>query len=130
MDGVANHVMAHRWTAASGEARLRVYEAAFAVRQIEVGRTSLFSLMFGATLITFGVAMVQSARYLSWLGGLGLLGGLGTVALGLEQASHGFPDLALTIFMVVGPADLIWAIATGIFVWRLASRFAGDTEAA
>ena len=130
VDGVSNHVMAHRWAAASGQARVLAYEAAFAVRQIEVGLTSLFSLVFGSTLTVFGLAMLLSTRYPSWLGGIGLLGGLGTVSVGLEQASNGFSVLALTIFMVVGPVDLIWAIITGILMWRLAPQLAGDSDAA
>ena len=49
-------------------------EAAFAVRQIEVGLTSPFSLLFGSTLTVFGLAMLLSTRYPAWLGGIGLLG--------------------------------------------------------
>ena len=117
--------MAHRWADARGEGRALAYEAAFAVRQIEVGLTSLFSLLFGSTLIVFGLAMLLSTRYPAWLGGIGLLAGLGTVAVGLEQASNGFSDLALTIFMAVGPVDLICAVATGIRMRRLAPQLAG-----
>ena len=128
VDGVSNHVMAHRWAAATGETRVLVYEAAFAVRQIEVGVTSLFSLSFGSTLSVFGLAMLLSTRYPTWLGGIGLLRGLGTVAVGLEQASNGFSDLALTIFMVVGAVDLIWVIVTGILMWRLAPQLVGNSD--
>ena len=128
VDGVSNHVMAHRWAAATGDARALAYEAALAVRQIEVGLTSLFSLLFGSTLTVFGLAMLLSTRYPTWLGGIGLLGGLGTVAVGLEQASNGFSDLALTIFMVVGAVDLIWVIVTSILMWRLAPQFVGNSD--
>lgn len=127
VDGVANHVMAHRWAVAGGEARVLGYEAAFAVRQIEVGLTSLFGLVFGSTLIVFGLAMLLSIRYPAWLGGTGLLGGLGTLAIGLEQAFNGFSDLALTLFMVVGPIDLIYANVTGILLLRLVPQLTGDT---
>ncbi|WP_157033671.1 hypothetical protein [Belnapia moabensis] len=37
VDGVALKAMVDRWVAADGEARLAAYEAAFAVRQIEIG---------------------------------------------------------------------------------------------
>ena len=130
VDGVSNHVMAHRWAAAIGEARGLAYEAAFAVREIEVGLTSLFSLLFGSTLVVFALAMLLSTRYPTWLGGIGLLGGLGTIMVGLEQASNSFSDLAVTVFMVVGPVDLIWAIATGILMWRLAPQLARDSNTA
>ena len=130
VDGVSNHVMEHRLAAATGDARALAYEAAFAVRQIEVGLTSFFSLLFGSTLTVVGLAMVLSTRYPTWLGWVGLLGGLGTVAVGLEQAYHAFSELALNLFMVVGTVDLIWATLTGILMWRLAPQLVRDSDAA
>jgi hypothetical protein len=128
VDGVSNHVMVHRLAAASVETRPLVFEAAFAVRQIEVGLTSYFSLVFGVTLGIFGLAMLFSSRYPSWLAIGGLLAGLGTMLIGMEQAAHGFSDLALNLFMVVGLVDLAWVALGGVFMWRLGTRLsaAGD----
>ncbi len=128
VDGVANHVADHRWAAATGEARALAFQAAFAVRQIEVALTSVFTLSLGCTLLVFGLAMLFSGRYPSWLGAIGMLGGLATAAIGLEQASHGFSGLALDLFMVVGPADLLWVCLTGVLMWRLARRLASDGD--
>src|SRR3712207_1017333 len=122
VDGVANHVADHRWAAATGEARAPAFQAAFAVRQIEVALTSVFTLSLGCTLLVFGLAMLFSGRYPSWLGAIGMLGGLATAAIGLEQASHGFSGLALDLFMVVGPADLLWVCLTDVLMWRLARQ--------
>jgi hypothetical protein len=130
VDGVANHVMVHRWAAASEDGRALVYEAAFAVRQIEVGLTSLFSLVLGATLIVFSLAMLLSARYPTWLGAIGVLGGLGTIAAGFEQAYNGFSALALNVSMAASCVDLIWIIFSGFLMWRLAPRLAGDSDIA
>jgi hypothetical protein len=120
VDGVSNHAADLRWAAATGETRVRAFEAAFAVRQIEVALTSVFTLSLGFTLSVFGLAMLFSRRYPAWLGVIGGLGGLATVAIGLEQASGGFSALALNLFMVVGPIDLLWVIVTGVLMWRLA----------
>jgi len=90
VDSVALKTMVNRWAAATGEARVLAFEAAFAVRQIESGLSSLLSLVSGFTLTAFGVAIALSARYPAWLGLTGLLGGLGTVAAGVAQASTGF----------------------------------------
>ena len=130
VDGVSNHAVDLRWAAATGEARMRAFEAAFAVRQIEVALTSVFTLSLGFTLCVFGLAMLFSRRYPAWLGVTGILGGLATVAIGLEQASNGFSSLALNLFMVVGPVDLMWICVTGVLMWRLAPRLAGDGDAA
>ena len=125
VDGVANHVVDHRWAAATGAAHMRAFEAAFAVRQIEVALTSVFTLSLGSTLCVFALAMLFSRRYPAWLGATGILGGLATVAIGLEQASGGFSPLSLNLFMVVGPVDLAWVCITGVLMWRLAPRLAG-----
>ena len=90
VDGVALRMMVTRWAQASDDARARAFEGAFAVRQIEIGMASLLSLLFGLTLSVFGVAMLRSQRFPGWLGALGLLGGLATVAGGVAQAYTGF----------------------------------------
>jgi hypothetical protein len=129
VDGVPLKVMMDRWAAASGDARALAYEAAFAVRQIEIGLASLLSLVSGLTLTVFGAAILLSARYPTWLGGIGLLGGLGTVAAGTAQASTGFSGLAMTLSMLASSALLFWAVVAGILMWRLAGQLAGDSDA-
>jgi hypothetical protein len=130
VDGVALKAMVDRWVAATGESRVLAFEAAFAVRQIEIGLASLLSLVSGFTLSVFGVAILYSTRYPTWLGGIGLLGGLGTVAAGAAQASTGFSGLAMTLSMLASSVLLIWAILAGILMWRLAPRLASDSDAA
>ena len=129
VDGIANRAADHRWAAATGAAHMRAFEAAFAVRQIEVALTSVFTLSLGSTLCVFALVMLFSRRYPTWLGVVGVLGGLATVAIGLEQASGGFSPLSLDLFMVVGPVDLLWVIVTGVLMWRLAPRLAGEGDA-
>lgn len=130
VDGVALKVTVDRWAAANGEARALAYVAALAVRQIEIGLASLLSLQFGFTLTAFGLATLRSARYPIWLGGIGLLGGLGAVAAGAAQASTGFSSLAMTLSMLASSVLLVWVILAGILMWRLAPRLAGDGDAA
>ncbi len=54
VDGVALKVMVDRWATATGTDQVTIFEAAFAVRQIEVGLASLMSLVFGLTVAVFG----------------------------------------------------------------------------
>lgn len=122
VDGVALKVMVDRWATSTGEARLLAFEAAFAVRQIEIGLASLLSLSWGLTLTVFGVAILCSTRYPTWLGGIGLLGGLGTVAAGAVQGSTGFSGLAMTLSMLSSSVLLMWAVLAGILMWRLVPR--------
>jgi hypothetical protein len=129
VDGVALKVLVDRWAAATGEARALAYEGAFAVRQVEIGLASLLSLVSGLTLSAFGVALLLSARYPTWLGWIGLLGAFGNVAAGAAQASTGFSGVAMNLSMSASLVLLLWTILTGVLMWRLAPRLASDGDA-
>ena len=120
VDGVALKFMVDRWVQASGEARARAFEGAFAVRQIEVGMASLLSVLFGLTIAVFGISMLLGRRFPAWLAWLGLTGGLGTLAAGIAQAYTGFSALAMMLSMPASSILLIWAIVLGVFLWRRA----------
>lgn len=113
VDGVALKMMVDRWAVVHGEARERAFEAAFAVRQIEIGLASLLGVLFGLTLATFGVSIFLSRRFPAWLGWLALSASLGTVTADVAQAYTGFSALAMMISMPAGCAVLLWAIAVG-----------------
>jgi hypothetical protein len=119
VDGVALRVAVERWAAAAGDARARAFEAAFAVRQIEVGLASLVSLLFGLTLLALGVAMRLGRRLPGWLAWLGLAGGLGLLAAGVAQAYTGFSAVAMALSMSASAVLLVWAVAAGVVMWRL-----------
>src|SRR5262249_60980468 len=119
VDGVALKMMVNRWMQASAETRARVFDAAFAVRQIEIGMASLLSILFGLTVSVFGISMLTGRRFPAWLGWIGLLGGLATASAGVAQAYTGFSALAMTLSMPAGSVLLVWAIVVGVFLWRL-----------
>jgi hypothetical protein len=120
VDGVALKAAVDRWMQASGEDRLHAFESAFAVRQIEIGLASLLSVLFGLTLIVFGVSIFLSRRFPKWLAALGLIGGLGTLAAGVVQAYTGFSALAMMVGMPANTFLLVWAVLVGTYLWRLA----------
>jgi hypothetical protein len=122
VDGVALKVTVNRWAAATGEARSLAFEVALAVRQIEIGLASFLSLMFGLSIIAFGLAMSYSVLYPAWLAAIALAAGLGALAAGAAQASTGFSNLGTLTSMLSSLALLVWAILVGFFMWRLASR--------
>lgn len=130
VDGVALKVAVDRWAATTGEARALAFEAAFAVRQIEVGLASLLSLLSGVTVAVFGVSILLSTRYPSWVGGIGLLDGLGLAAAGAAQASTGFSEVAMVLSMLASSVLILWVILVGVLLWRLAPQLAGDRAAA
>ena len=130
VDGVALKALVDRWAAATGEARPLAFEAAYAVRQVEIGLAALLSLLGGLTLIAFGLAVLGSARYPAWLGALGLLDGLGMAAAGAAQAATGFSGWAMALSMLASSVFLAWAVLAGVLMRRWAIRSVGDGDAA
>ena len=126
VDGVALKSMVDRWAAAIGQEQRIAFEAALAVRQIEIGLASLVSILFGLTWSLYGIAVLRSSRYPNWLGAVGLAGGLGTVSGGIVQASTGFSGLAMTISMTASSLLLIRMISIAVHMWRLAPRLETD----
>ena len=120
VDGVALKFVVDRWAQASGEARALAFEAAFAVRQVEIGFVSLLSLIFGLTVSVFGVSLLLSPLFASWSGWLGLVSGGGTVAAGIAQAYTGFSSLAMSLSMPASVLLLAWAVVIGVRLWHLA----------
>lgn len=129
VDGVALKAMVDRWAAATGATKALVFEAAFAVRQIEVGLASLLSILLGFTLITLSLAILCSLRYPAWLGWIGLLNGLATLLAGATQAATGFSAMAMNLSMPTSIILLIWAIVAGILMWRLAPTLTAEPVA-
>src|SRR3954447_2978326 len=99
VDGVALKVTVDRWVAADGEVQPLVYEAAHALRWIEIGLASFLSVLSGLTLVAFGFATIISARYPAWLGAIGVVVGLGMSAAGVAQAEMGFSGAAMMLSM-------------------------------
>ena len=129
VDGVALKATVDRWAAAPADARALAFEAALAVRQIEIGLASLLSLSAGLTLSVFGLAIFRSSHYPAWFAGVGLFGGLGTITAGAAQAATGFSGVAMTISMLASLVLLLWACLAGALLWRLAARLADDKVA-
>lgn len=119
VDGVALKATVDRWAAAEGEARLLAYEAALALRQVEIGVAGFLSILSGLTLVAFGVAVLQSARYPAWLGAVGLLDGMEMFAAGAAQVSTGFSVLAMALSMLASSVFLAWVLLAGMLMWRL-----------
>lgn len=96
------------------EGRARAFEAAFAVRQVEIGFVGLLSLIVGLTASVFGVSLLLSPLFASWTGWLGLVSGGSTVAAGIAQAYTGFSSLAMSLSMSASVLLLAWAVVIGV----------------
>lgn len=119
VDGIALKVMVDRWAAASGPEKESLFLATFAVRQIEIGLASIFSLLMGLSVTSYGRALISDHSFPNWLGGLAILGGLPLVVAGIVMAYTGFSGTAMNINMVSSTLLLGWLVIMGFRLWHL-----------
>ncbi len=126
VDGIALKMMVDRWAAASAADKGMLFLAAFAVRQIEIGLASMFSLLMGMTATIYGVALLSDRIFPKWLGGLAILGGLPIAVAGMVMAYTGFSDSAMTLNLVGSSLLLVWMLFVGVWMWRAASATSSE----
>ena len=121
VDGVALKLMVDRWAAAPAGDKEMLFLAALAVRQIEIGLASIFSLLMGMTATVYGISLVLDRRFAKGLGWLAILGGIPIGVSGIIMAYTGFSDLAMTINLSASSLLLLWMLVMGVWLWRRAS---------
>ncbi len=94
-----------------------LFQGAFAVRQIEIGLASLMTLLFGVTVMIYGIALVVDRSFPTWLGVLGIAGGVPLLVAGAVMAHTGFSGVAMAVSMPSSILLLAWIISVGIFMW-------------
>lgn len=118
VDGVALKAMVDNWAAAQERDKELLFQAVFAVRQIEIGLASITSLLFGFTVSVYGLALLRDSRFPKWLGFLALAGGAPTAIAGIVIAYSGFSELAMAVSMPFSFLLLCWMVALGVHMWR------------
>jgi len=118
VDGVALKFMVDAWAVTPDPAKGAMFDAAFAVRQIEVGLASMTSLMFGITAAIYGFALLIDGRLPKWIGAVAIAGGLPTAIAGVVMAHTGFSNAAMLVGMPSNSVLIIWMLVLGIYGWR------------
>ncbi len=126
VDGVALKMMVDVWAAAAPTQKEGAFQAAFAVRQIEIGLASMLSLSMGLTVTLYGGLLLVGRTYPQWLGGLALLGGLPMIVAGIIAAYAGFSELEMMISMPASMLLLVWMLLLGAYMWRQGKRLPED----
>lgn len=118
VDGIALKAMVDNWAGAPAAQKDLAFQAAFAVRQVEVGLASAFSLLFGSTVTLYGVALLGNRMYPKWAAGLGIMGGVPTTIAGVVMAYTGFSGLTMAISMPASFILLVWMLTVGVCMCR------------
>lgn len=123
VDGVALKFMVDRLASAPPNLQASTFEAAFGVRQVEIGLASLMGLLFGLTVFLYGIAILFSAEQVNaWLGVLGTLAGAATAASSIVQAHTGFSMLAMAANMPSTMVLLVWVVWVGVLMLKRSSN--------
>lgn len=122
VDGVALGILVDRWAAAGPERKDLLFEAAFAVRQIEAGLFGIQWLIFGIASGLFAAAFLgheapRRTRGMRWMGGLSGVSALGAIAFGIAQARSGFTETSMAFQTGLLPG-VVWTLAVGLFLHR------------
>ena len=120
VDGIALKLMVDDWVSASEGQKQSAFQATLAVRRIEIGVASFMALLFGSALALFASAVAFSTIYPTWLGWLGIGGGIGSIAGGLLTMFSGFSTTAMNVAMPFNLILVVWMVMIGVLMWRRA----------
>jgi hypothetical protein len=118
VDGVALKFMVDAWAATPDSGKAAMFDATFAVRQIEVGLASMSSLLLGLTATIYGIALLVDSRYPKWLGAVAILGGVPAAIAGVVMAHTGFSDPSMFVGMPADALLMLWMVALGFYGWK------------
>jgi hypothetical protein len=126
VDGVALKTMVDAWAAAPESAKSELFYSAFAVRQVETGLASMLSLVLGLAVTIYGIAMCIDSRFGKGLGCMAIAGGVPTSVAGVLMAHTGFSDATMIVNMPANALLLLWMLALGRRLSRLAHEPQGE----
>ncbi|MEW6298324.1 MAG: hypothetical protein AB1671_11360 [Thermodesulfobacteriota bacterium] len=95
---------------------------------MEIGLASGLGLLFGLTVVVYGVALLEDRTYPRWVSGLAFGGGVPTAVAGIVMAYTGFSELAMMINMPASALLLAWMGTLGVCMWRRGGVQSGDPE--
>jgi hypothetical protein len=122
IDGVALKRVVDHWAAATAEQKSAAFEAAFAVRQIEIGLAGFLSLVTGLAIVAFGLALYLSPNGLQWFAFAAAANGVIFLASGVTQQTSGFSAASMMLSMTAGLLFMVWMVALALFTWRAQRR--------
>jgi len=117
VDGVALKQAVDAWAAASGSEQAARYADAEAVRWTEWGLQGYFRVVLAVAFLLLGAAAVVSRLVPTWLGGLLVVAGLLSFAIGVSVGyaglESGFQDAAGIAFQLVVVAFVVGLLIVG-----------------
>lgn len=119
ISGAGLAALARDWAEAAPEGRAELLRTAAVLLRVLGGTwPGVLALFHGVPFILLGLAVALDRRYPAWLGGIGVVGGAGSLILGVAMFL-GAVSLLYVAFAVVVSA---WMVIMGVLMWREAGR--------
>ena len=116
VDGIAIKFVAEEWVSAPAAEKEVAFRVAEAVRHIEIGTSSFSALIFGMSLVLYGLAIAVSDVYPRWIGWITASIGLAWGVSGVFIAYVGFSQHVLIGWLSIAVA--LWVLVIGVLMWR------------
>ena len=118
VDGVGLGVLVRRLAEAGSDDRV-LFEAAYAVRQVEAGLFALQWFMFGIAVALYSLAFLRASlgKWSISMAALSALASGGTIAFAIVQAQAGFTETSMA-FQSGLYLGVLWILAVGVFLNR------------
>lgn len=114
--------LATAWDSAAGPDKDAQFRIAAALLSVGFALFAAFvSVFFGVAHLLFGVAMLPGEPYPRWLGWMAIVGGVGSIWVGVTQFYEG-PSRLMTIvlFTVFSGVLTLWLLIAGLRLWQMA----------
>jgi hypothetical protein len=84
-------------------------------------------MLFGMTVVVYGMAFMVDRRFPKWLGALGLASGFALLGAGVLMAHTGFSGMAMAVSMPSSMHLLVWMFSVGLYMWPRSPSVAGTS---
>jgi steroid 5-alpha reductase family enzyme len=112
---------AANWLAAPAAGQATAYSVAASLYAASAAVETMSIIVFWLALVFLGIGMVLSTVYPRWMGWVGIVLGIATVAaVGIIEAFAGPSSTLELTFMVLSLLTTLWALVIGIWVARKA----------
>lgn len=130
IDGVAAKHIADSWAVAPAPEEPAALRILLAEETINFSLAALFNILFaGVTFILIGLAVAWSNVYPRWRGWVVVVAGVGSIPIGLVQASVGESIPLTKIATIIFPTVItLWVAAMGVVLMRKARQLDPPVE--
>jgi hypothetical protein len=115
VNGVGLAALARSWAGASPAEQPDLLRAGGVLIQVVHGTwASVIALFHGLPFILLGAAVVTSRRYPAWVGWFGLVGGAGSLVLGVAM----FLGTQVMLYVAFAIVVSLWMVTMGFLLWQ------------